>query len=129
MLSITADAVNRHQHASDGGSHIYRYEFDDSDIPQTKIIELRMWGKNHHHTQIDNDGNIISDSAILTPKILLEQIDVTELWCQGLACYRHNNNGSSQEILDEYYGYMGHNGVVTWSFSVPLYKWFLSHCR
>ena len=122
------DQVQVSSHA-DAQEHRLDHEFADSDIPQTKVLKLVMSGKNETHTIVDDNNQIVSDSAVEIQKIILDDIDVTDELCKGLKCYQHNNNGSTDTIMDEFYGYMGQNGTVTWSFELPLYKWFLDQCR
>jgi hypothetical protein len=112
----------------DGKKHTIIHEFDDSDEYRTVKVLLSMHGKTQKHTVIDAAGNILKDCAVLINSIIIDEIDVTEIFCQGKKCYTHDNNGGSVEIVDEFYGFVGCNGIVEVEFSVPLYKWFLTHC-
>lgn len=114
---------------ADGQSHQFHYDFDDSDEFGKVKITIAMCGKTQNHTEIDQSGNIVSDSAVIINSIAIDDIDVTEIFCQGFACYTHNSNGSCDRFLDEFYGYMGCNGEVGIEYTLPLYKWFLTHCQ
>lgn len=113
----------------DGKKHQTDCYFEDSVENKDIKVILSMQGKTHEHTIVDDQGQIESDCAVLINSIIIDDIDVTELFCQGAQCYRHNMNGSADEMLDEFYGFIGCNGVVEIKFSVPLYKWFLSKCQ
>jgi hypothetical protein len=71
----------------------------------------------------------MSDCAVIVEKILLDDIDVTEIYCAGLECYTHNNNGSTEDVVDEFYGYIGCNGTVEISWYTPMNLWFIKQCQ
>ena len=105
------------------------HELEDTDLDQQRTLQLSMFGKTQDHTIIDDLGNITKDSAVLISMVTIDDIDVTDIFCMGPRCYSHNNNEHGSDfILDEFYGYIGQNGIVTWQFELPIYKWFLKHC-
>lgn len=113
----------------DGGCHQFTYRFDDSDEFRAVKVTMSLQGKTHEHTIIDDQGNILSDCAVMIDSIVLDDIDITEMFCQGLPCYTHDTNGSTPRFLDEFYGFLGCNGDVDIEFSLPLYRWFLTKCQ
>lgn len=99
------------------------YEFDDSEDGQQSII-LELCNKRPEHTQLDTQGSIIKDALLQVGRILLEDIDITQI-VYDTAKYKHNFNGTGQEIIDKFYGSMGCNGTVDITFSTPIYMWML----
>jgi hypothetical protein len=99
----------------------------DEDIQNTHIITICMSGKQPKHTTVDELGNILTDVMIRVEHIIIDEIDCTDIFCSGLLCYRHNSNGGQPEFVDEFYGLLGCNGIVTFEFTTPIHLWFLSH--
>jgi len=98
----------------------------NDEVSQSNIIEITMSGKNSSHTIIDDSGNIVSDVYVELEKILINDINICSLVCNGQLCYYHNSNGYGEWKNDNFYGFMGQNGTVTVKYSTPLYKWFIS---
>ena len=128
-FSIKVDDHLILQKTLDGAKDQITYQFDDSDEFRVVKVTMSLQGKTHKHTEIDDQGNILSDCAVCIDSIVLDGIDVTEMFCQGLACYTHDTNGTTEKFLDEFYGFLGCNGDVCIEFTVPLYRWFLNNCQ
>lgn len=100
--------------------------FDIDDYQSLKhSLFIKMQGKMPCHTKVDSENNIVKDVVIKVDKIIINEIDVTDLFCCGSLCYQHDFNGTQDEIIDEFYGIIGCNGTVTISFSTPIHIWFL----
>lgn len=128
-FEIVIDNQSQVSHCLDGLIGRLEHEFTDTDTVGTKQIKLIMSGKNETHTVVNDNKEIVSDSAVKIQQVVLDNIDITDELCQGNKCYTHNNNGLTDLVTDEFYGYMGHNGTVTWTFALPIYKWFLDKCQ
>jgi len=128
LFEIKQDRTALFGLAFDGGQHVFEHRIDEQLIGQ-QSIDLVMSGKTSQHTIVDQQGNITFDCAVLISAICFDDIDVTEIYCQGLPCYQHNMNGHGACITDEFYGYMGQNGTAKIEFSLPIYRWFLEHCQ
>lgn len=103
-------------------------EIEMSDIAATHDLQISMHGKNHHHTIVDDNGNITTDASIVITRLEFEEIDMMPIFCQGQTCYIHNHNDQLRpKELDEFYGYMGCNGDVHIKFETPIYLWFNQH--
>lgn len=100
-----------------------RYEFND-EVEADYLLKIVLKNKQLAHTQIDADNNIVSDSLLVLSDFELEGIDITQLVFEQ-AEYLHNFNGHGSETTDKLYGAMGCNGVVSITFSTPLYIWLL----
>jgi hypothetical protein len=127
-FDISVDGICLQTQLIDGQQHAFRCIVDE-DVPRSSHMILEMSGKSSHHTVLDKQGNIEFDCATLIDSILFDDIDVTDIYCQGLQCYQHDNNGNSSKFIDEFYGFMGCNGKVRIEFELPIYKWFLKHCE
>jgi hypothetical protein len=90
--------------------------------------ELRFVLKNKlpEHTQVDADGNIISDSTVSISDIKFDGINCDYL-TSTLAEYQHDFNGTAPTITQRFYGELGCNGTVTLKFSTPIYIWLLEN--
>jgi hypothetical protein len=100
------------------------YEMPDDDGDH----ELRFVLKNKHsdHTQVDTDGNIISDATVTVSDIQFDGIDCQYL-TTTLAQYQHDFNGTGNPTIDKFYGEMGCNGTVSLKFTTPIYLWLLEN--
>jgi hypothetical protein len=101
------------------------YEVDDS--PNNHTLSITMTGKTHTHTIVDNNGNIVEDTCFKINKLEFDELDMTEIFCQGKQCYTHSFNSTEPELLDEFYGIIGCNGTVKIQFSTPIYLWLLDY--
>jgi hypothetical protein len=117
------------EHCLDNNVHIINNVFNNTEDIVKQTIKICMHGKNQTHTVIDQQGNIIMDHAVVVEKVLLDDIDVTEIYNSGATCYVHNNNGHCQEFLDQFYGYIGCNGEVNIEWTTPLNLWFIQKCQ
>jgi hypothetical protein len=90
--------------------------------------ELRFVLKNKtvDHTQVDADGNIVSDATLLVTDLAFDEIQLGHMVTEQ-AVYTHDFNGTQQEIQDKFYGEMGCNGTVSLKFTAPVYLWLLEN--
>jgi hypothetical protein len=99
------------------------FDLPDHDQLTDQQIQINFNGKTHRHTVVDHTGVIVSDVAVEVKEFKIEDISVRDIFCLGKKCYHHNHNGSTNWIVDEFYGYMGFNGTVTFDFYSPVYLW------
>lgn len=99
------------------------FELHDHNQKTPQCISIELAGKTHRHTTVDHQGIIVSDVALEIKEFKIEHISVRDLFCSGQQCYQHNHNGASDWINDEFYGYMGFNGTVSFDFYSPIYLW------
>jgi len=90
------------------------------------VLKLILKGKKPEHTQIDANGDIISDAVLEISNLTLDEIELGHLVTK-LAVYSHDFNGSQAPIRDEFFGTMGCNGTVELSFTTPIYLWLLEN--
>jgi len=98
---------------------------DTDDVIEHELI-FEMSNKQPSHTKIDDNNQITEDALILIKNISIDNINVDQLWYNS-SQYKHNYNGSSDMITDEFYGSMGCNGTVSMKFTTPFYLWLLEH--
>ena len=100
------------------------HEFIDNDGDHSLRITLK--NKLPEHTQVDESGNILSDSLLIVSEISFDEIDCTQL-VQTHGVYRHNFNGTEPQVEDRFFGDLGCNGTVELKFTTPLYLWLLEN--
>jgi hypothetical protein len=100
----------------------FTHDFDDVDGDHR--LRFVMKNKTGDHTTIDSEGNILSDCRICISDLSFDEIKLGQLFLE-LAVYEHNFNGTSDTILDQFFGEMGCNGTVTLEFTTPIYLWLL----
>jgi hypothetical protein len=103
---------------------VVAHEFSDDDGEHSLRITLK--NKLPEHTQVDDQGNIVSDSLLSVTEILFDEIDCTQI-VHDHAVYRHNLNGTGPEIQDQFFGDMGCNGTIELEFATPVYLWLLEN--
>lgn len=100
-------------------------EFDDTD-DQSHVLEFVLSGKTLEHTQITDQGEIISDVLIKIQNIAFDDIEIDQMVSE-LAKYHHDFNGTQPAVADRFYGEMGCNGMVRLEFTTPIYLWLLEN--
>jgi hypothetical protein len=100
-------------------------EFDDAD-DESHVLEFVLSGKTSEHTQITEQGEIVSDVIIRIQDIAFDDIVIDQMFSE-LAEYHHDFNGSQPALVDRFYGVMGCNGTVRLEFTTPVYLWLLEN--
>lgn len=109
----------------------YTIEYEDTDEHTEQCVRVVMRGKTEEHTIVDDQDNIVYNVHAIVQKIILDDIDVTDLYVNGNPCYYHigsNNNQNGPILTDDFYGFMGLNGEVRIEFYTPMWHWFNSKC-
>jgi hypothetical protein len=96
---------------------------------QDHVLQLVMSGKNNTHTTVDSQGQPIEDVFFTIDRLEFEDLDMKEIFCQGLTCYTHSFNQPQPTILDEFYGFIGCNGTIDIKFRTPFYLWLDEHMK
>lgn len=102
----------------------FKYELPEEDGDHE--LRVVMKGKTHEHTEIDDSGNIIKDACLTISELAFDGVELKYLFLDK-AIYRHNFNGSKDEVEDKFYGTMGCNGTVSLPFFTPTYIWLLEN--
>ena len=98
--------------------------FEDGEDQQYNV-RIEMSGKTDEHTKINEQGNIVKDALLEFKNFELMGIDITTVMHK--AKYRHNHNGHSDEVVQDFAMSMGCNGAVEFTFTTPIYMWLLEH--
>ena len=106
--------------------HAYPVEYDIADSDSDHELRFVLKNKQSDHTQVDPDGNILSDATVMVSDIRFDDIDCQYLTVK-LAEYQHDFNGNGNPTIDKFYGEMGCNGTVSLKFSTPIYLWLLEN--
>lgn len=100
--------------------------FDLDEDETEHELKFIMKNKKSEHTQIDDAGNIVSDSRLIVSNLAFDEIELKQMFIDQ-AIYTHNFNGTQPEVADKFYGEMGCNGTVSLKFTTPIYLWLLEH--
>ena len=100
-------------------------EFDDVN-DESYVLEFVLSGKTPEHTQITEQGEIISDVLIKIQNIAFDDIEIDQIVSE-LAEYHHDFNGTQPAVMQRFYGEMGCNGTVRLEFTTPIYLWLLEN--
>jgi hypothetical protein len=99
---------------------------DISDDEGEYELKFVLKNKTQDHTQVDEQGNILSDAILSVSNIAFDNIKLGHMFFEQTV-YHHDFNGSRDPIEDEFYGTMGCNGYVSLKFATPIYLWLLEH--
>ena len=102
----------------------YTHEFADTDGEHQ--LRFVMKNKTAEHTQIDSNGNIVTDSCICIENLSFDQIELGQVFIDQTV-YEHDFNGTADAIQDKFFGIMGCNGTVSLTFTCPIYLWLLEN--
>lgn len=106
---------------SDRLPKIITHQFDDAGGDHLLTIQLK--NKTALHTQVDAQGNILSDVVVNVDKFTLDHVNITEFFNLGSCDYIYDD---SQEA-DKFWGMLGRNGTVKFAFSSPAYSWLMKN--
>lgn len=97
-----------------------------ADVEGSHVLRIVLKNKTSDHTQIDLHGNIVKDACLIVEDFKFDEILLEPMILQK-ATYTHNHNGTTDQIIDKFYGQMGCNGTVSLEFSAPVYVWLLEN--
>ena len=104
---------------------IVEYKFNDSEEQEHTLV-FEMKNKLPEHTKIDETGQILQDRCINIADLMFDKIELGHLFTEN-ARYLHDHNGTTEPLIDKFYGVMGCNGRVEMQFSTPIYLWLLEN--
>lgn len=123
-LEFWLDNIKFFDSAVASGKTSVCYDFEEDNASHCLKIVLK--DKTHEHTTVDDSGNIVSDVLISIKEICFDDIPVDQMIFDN-ATYTHNNNNSTDDIEDKFYGHLGCNGTVALEIKTPLYLWLLEN--
>lgn len=98
----------------------------NDDVESKHCLSLVMSGKQIDHTRIDEQGQILEDRVIEIADVRIDDIELGYVFTQT-AKYTHDHNATSDVTTGAFYGTMGCNGQVDFSFTTPVYLWLLEN--
>jgi hypothetical protein len=110
-------------------AHVQGPQLIKIDIPDTDgnhELRLVLKGKTEKHTEIDEQGTIVSDAILTISNLAFDEIKLGYMVTK-LATYSHDFNGTKQPIQDTFHGVVGCNGTVSLKFTTPVYLWLLEN--
>jgi len=105
---------------------LYKFEHKFADDEKEHKLQIVMDGKTIEHTKVDEAGNIVKDATLQISNVVIEDLDVNQLFLEK-CLYTHNFNNTQPEIADTFHGVAGCNGIISFSFSTPIYLWLLEN--
>jgi hypothetical protein len=99
---------------------------DISDDECEYELKFVLKNKTQDHTQVDEQGNILSDTMLSVSNIAFDNIKLGYVFFEQTV-YHHDMNGSQALTDHKFFGNMGCNGYVSLKFSTPIYLWLLEH--
>lgn len=106
------------------GKIAFNYSISDDDGDHE--LRIVIHGKIPDHTQVDEAGTIIKDATLAISNIMIDGIDVNQLFLDKCV-YIHDFNGTQAEVADTFHGVAGCNGTISFRFSTPIYLWLLEN--
>jgi hypothetical protein len=98
----------------------------DDDVDAEHELKFVLKNKTQDHTQVDEQGNILSDAVLSIGNMSFDDIKLGHMFVEQTVYY-HNFNGSKELAENKFYGDMGCNGYVSLKFTTPIYLWLLEH--
>ena len=89
-------------------------------------LKFIMKNKTIDHTTVDKNGQIVKDVCLNVSNFYIDSIELGHTFLEQCK-YHHDFNGTQDPIEDEFYGDMGCNGTLTFSFQTPIYIWLLTN--
>lgn len=96
------------------------------DIDGDHELRLILKNKTEAHTEIDEQGTIVSDATLAISDLAFDEIKLGHMTTK-LATYDHDFNGTKEPVQDKFYGIIGCNGTVSLKFIMPVYLWLLEN--
>ena len=98
----------------------------NNDVDAEHELKFVLKNKTQDHTQVDEQGNILSDAVLSIGNMSFDDIKLGHMFVEQTVYY-HDFNGSKELAEHEFYGDMGCNGYVSLKFTTPIYLWLLEH--
>ena len=94
--------------------------------PGDQELKLIMKNKTMDHTMVDEDGQIVKDARLNISNFSIDNLELGHTFLEQCKYY-HDFNGSQDPVVAEFYGDMGCNGTLIFSFQSPVYMWILEN--
>ena len=102
------------------------FSYDINDDDSEHELRIVIAGKTSDHTQVDQAGNIIKDATLQLSNVVIDDLDINQLFLERCV-YTHDFNGTQSQVEDTFHGIAGCNGTISFRFSTPIYLWLLEN--
>lgn len=99
---------------------------DEGNEDDHHTFKIVLKNKKSEHTVISSSGEILSDVLLSLNNICFNDVNIDQLFFDN-CCYKHNFNGNGDNVEEPFFGNLGCNGVVEFSFTSPFYMWLLEN--
>ena len=101
-------------------------EIPDTEDEKTHYLSFELFGKTIDDTQVNEQGQILSDALLTLKNFTIDDIKV-DYPVQINTIYYHDLNGSGPTTESKFYGPMGCNGQAVFKFTTPIFLWLLDN--
>jgi hypothetical protein len=87
-------------------------------------LKFIMKNKTMEHTTVDENNKIVNDACLNISNFTINSAELGHTFLEQCK-YHHDFNGSQDPVVDKFYGDMGCNGTLIFSFQSPIYLWLV----
>ena len=87
-------------------------------------LKFIMKNKTMDHTTVDENNKIVNDACLNISNFTIDSAELGHTFLEQCK-YHHDFNGSQDPVVDKFYGDMGCNGTLIFSFQSPIYLWLV----
>ena len=87
-------------------------------------LKFILKNKTMDHTTVDENGKIVKDACLNISKFFIDNQELGHTLFEHCK-YHHDFNGTQDPVVEKFYGDMGCNGTVTFSFESPIIMWLI----
>ena len=89
-------------------------------------LKFIMKNKTMDHTTVDENNKIVNDACLNISNFTIDNAELGHTFLEQCK-YHHDFNGTQDPVVDKFYGNMGCNGTLIFSFQSPIYIWLLTN--
>ena len=87
-------------------------------------LKFIMKNKTMDHTTVDENNKIVNDACLNISNFTIDNAELGHTFLEQCK-YHHDFNGTQDPVVDKFYGNMGCNGTLIFSFQSPIYLWLV----
>ena len=87
-------------------------------------LKFIMKNKTMDHTTVDENNKIVNDACLNISNFTIDSAELGHTFLEQCK-YHHDFNGTQDPVVDKFYGDMGCNGTLIFSFQSPVYLWLV----
>ncbi len=121
VITVTLDNETLYEGPANG---TVASEFND-DVEGVRKLAITLSNKTDAHTEIDADGNIVSDHVVEITNFNLDGIELDYVFYSNCVYTHSFNDPNVAPQTHDFFSTMGCNGTVAFEFDSPTYIWLL----